>query len=137
MNCYQPLEGGYGYSEFFDNLNDNDLYEMALTPHMNTQGAVDAVQMREVAGKELERQFKKYGKDGLSTPLHAHDGLEGGVDNEIYQRAYTLKAKGERAKPKQNDPCHRLRQHLLKGTKISALQKDTSNGSVRPSAPSI
>ena len=124
MNCYQPLEGGYGYSEFFDNLTDNDLYEMTLTAHMNTQGAVDAVQMREVADKELERQFKKYGKDGLSTPLHAHDGIEGGVDNEIYQRAYTLKPKGERAKPKQKDPCHRLRQHLLKGTKISALQKD-------------
>jgi hypothetical protein len=84
MNCYQPLEGGYGYSEFFDNLTDNDLYEMTLTAHLNTQGAVDAVQMRDVADKELERQFKKYGKDGLSTPLHAHDGIEGGVDNEIY-----------------------------------------------------
>jgi hypothetical protein len=137
MNCYQPLEGGYGYSEFFDNLNDNDLYEMTLTPHMNTQGAVDAVQMREVAGQELERQFKKYGKDGLSTPLHAHDGIEGGVDNEIYQRAYTLKPKGERAKTKQKDPCHRLRQHLLKGTKISALQKDNKNGSVRPSTSPV
>eukprot|EP01047_Picozoa_sp_COSAG01_P094571 COSAG01_NODE_25457_length_744_cov_1.942636_1_plen_29_part_10 len=27
MNCYQPLEGGYGYSSFFDNITENQLYE--------------------------------------------------------------------------------------------------------------
>eukprot|EP01047_Picozoa_sp_COSAG01_P013182 COSAG01_NODE_613_length_14831_cov_8.108675_7_plen_119_part_00 len=107
------LEGGYGYSEFFDNLTDNDLFEMTLTPHMNTQGAVDAVQMREVAGQELERQFKKYRKDGLSTPLHAHDGIEGGVDNEIYQRAYTLKPKGDVSLTQRYDSKHSLRRFLI------------------------
>eukprot|EP01047_Picozoa_sp_COSAG01_P124249 COSAG01_NODE_53224_length_340_cov_7.016598_2_plen_80_part_01 len=65
--------------------------------------------------------------------LQHHDGLEslsdprrrrpGQADNEVYARSFTLKQKGERAKKeKKKEPTHRLRQHLFKGTKVSALQ---------------
>ena len=128
MNCYQPLEDGYGYSSFFDNVTDNQLYEATLSNGIGgtsghvSQGMVDAMALREAADKELERQVKKYGKDELQDPIHADDGL-GQADNEVYARSFTLKQKGERAKKeKKKEPTHRLRQHLFKGTKVSALQ---------------
>ena len=128
MNCYQPLEGGYGYNQFFDNISENQMYEATLTngiagPSCDvTQGMVDAMALREAANKELERQVKKYGKDELQDPIHADDGL-GQADNEVYARSFTLKQKGERVKKeKKKEPTHRLRQHLFKGTKVSALK---------------
>jgi hypothetical protein len=126
MNCYQPLEGGYGYSQFFDNIDDNQLYEATLSNGIGngvvTQGMVDAVALREATDVELQRQVKKYGKEELQDPIHADDGLA--PDNEVYARSYTLKQKGERAKKeKKKEPTHRLRQHLFKGTKVSALQR--------------
>ena len=51
------------------------------------------------------------------------------VDNEVFSRALVLKGKGERKdSKKQKEPTYRLRQHLFKGKKLSALVKD--NGSV-------
>jgi hypothetical protein len=129
MNCYQPLEDGYGYSSFFDNVTDNQLYEATLSNGIGgtsghvSQGMVDAMALREAADKELERQVKKYGKEEeLQAPIHADDGL-GQADNEVYARSFTLKQKGEKAKKeKKKEPTHRLRQHLFKGTKVSALK---------------
>eukprot|EP01047_Picozoa_sp_COSAG01_P066791 COSAG01_NODE_9289_length_2493_cov_192.326650_2_plen_137_part_00 len=124
MNCYQPLEGSYGYNSFFDNLSANELYEYTLAPQHNTQGVVDAVAMREAQDKELERQVKRYGKDELQAPIHADDGL-GQADNEVYARSFQLKGKGERRKQaKKKEPTHRLRQHLFKGTKVTALKQE-------------
>ena len=138
MNCYQPLEGGYGYNSFFDNITENQLYEATLTNGIAgpscgvTQGMVDAMAMREATDKELERQVKKYGKEELQDPIHADDGL-GQADNEVYARSFTLKQKGEKAKKeKKKEPTHRLRQHLFKGTKVSALKAPDPTASKPP-----
>ena len=135
MDPYTPLEGGYGFSQFFDNITPNEWYEYSLTPQHNTRGMVDALQFRQNADKELERQVKKYGKDELAPPIHAHEGMDSAVDSDVFHRAYVLKKPGERAKSKKTkEPTHRLRQHLFKGTKISALQKsnDAAVGSRPP-----
>ena len=61
--------------------------------------------------------MKKYGRDQLAPPLHAHDGLDKtAVDNEVFTRALVLKGKGERAQnSKTKEPTYRLRKHLFKG----------------------
>ena len=59
----------------------------------------------------MKRQVKKYGRDALAPPLHAHDGLDKtSVDNEVFSRALVLKGKGEKTdrNKKQTEPTYRL-----------------------------
>ena len=97
-----------------------------------------AIQCRDATNKEMERQVKKYGRDQLAPPLHAHDGLDKtAVDNEVFTRALVLKGKNEKAQnSKTKEPTYRLRQHLFKGKKISALQ-EKNNASAHNSAPTV
>lgn len=121
------LEGGYGFGEMWDNITPNDMYEYCLAPQHESRGLVAAIQCRDQTNKEMERQVRKYGRDALAPPLHAHDGLDKtSVDNEVFSRALVLKGKGEKSESnkKQKEPTYRLRQHLFKGKKLSALVKD-------------
>ena len=124
---------GYGFGSFWDNMNQNEMYEHCLAPQHESHGLVAAIQSRDDTDKEIERQVKKYGLDALAPPLHAHDGLAQtaatGVDNEIYQRAIVLKGKGEKAdkNSKEKEPTYRLRQHLFHGRKVSTLSKNDDN----------
>ena len=132
------LEGGYGFSEMWDNITPNDMYEYCLAPQHESRGLVAAIQCRDQTNKEMERQVKKYGRDALAPPLHAHDGLDKtSVDSHAFSRALVLKGKGERKdSKKQKEPTYRLRQHLFKGKKLSGLQvKD--NGPTRAPAVSL
>ena len=88
-----------------------------MTPQHETRGLVAAMQCRDANNKEMERQVKKYGRDQLAPPLHAHDGLDKtAVDNEVFTRALVLKGKGDMAQnSKTKEPTYRLRQHLFKG----------------------
>ena len=132
------LEGGYGFGEMWDNITPNDMYEYCLAPQHESRGLVAAIQCRDQTNKEMERQVKKYGRDALAPPLHAHDGLDkAAVDNGVFSRALVLKGKGDRAKnSKTKEPTYRLRQHLFKGKKISALQ-EKNNGNAHNFAPTV
>ena len=126
---------GYGFNSFWDNMNQNEMYEHCLAPQHESHGLVAAIQCRDDTDKEIERQVKKYGIDALAPPLHAHDGLpqtaSTAVDNEIYQRAIVLKGKGEKAtNSRKKEPTYRLRQHLFHGKKLSTL--NTNNNDNRP-----
>ena len=132
------LEGGYGFGEFFDNIDQNQMFEYCLTPQHESRGLVAAIQCRDQTNKEMERQVKKYGRDALAPPLHAHDGLDKtSVDSHAFSRALVLKGKGEKKdSKKQKEPTYRLRQHLFKGKRLSGLQvKD--NGPTRAPAVSL
>ena len=93
-----------------------------MTPQHETRGLVAAMQCRDANNKEMERQVKKYGRDQLAPPLHAHDGLDKtAVDNEVFTRALVLKGKGDRAqnsKKKKNQRtdygniCSKVKQNL-------------------------
>ena len=87
----------------------------------------------------MQRQVKKYGRDQLAPPLHAHDGLDKtAVDNEVFTRALVLKGKGERAQnSKKKEPTYRLRQHLFKGKTVSVLQEKNDNGNANNSTPTV
>ena len=132
------LEGGYGFGEMWDNITPNDMYEYCLAPQHESRGLVAAIQCRDQTNKEMERQVKKYGRDALAPPLHAHDGLDKtSVDSHAFSRAIVLKGKGEKKdSKKQKEPTYRLRQHLFKGKRLSGLQvKD--NGPTRAPAVSL
>jgi len=132
------LEGGYGFGEMWDNITPNDMYEYCLAPQHESRGLVAAIQCRDQTNKEMERQVKKYGRESLHPPLHAHDGLDkSSVDNEVFSRAIVLKGKGERTGAgRKKEPTYRLRQHLFKGKRLSGLQvKD--NGPTRAPAVSL
>ena len=62
------LEGGYGFGEFFDNIDQNQMFEYCLTPQHESRGLVAAIQCRDATNKEMERQVKKYGRDQLAPP---------------------------------------------------------------------
>ena len=133
------LEGGYGFGEMWDNITPNDMYEYCLAPQHESRGLVAAIQCRDQTNKEMERQVKKYGRDALAPPLHAHDGLDKtSVDNEIFSRAIVLKGKGEKKdSKKQKEPTYRLRQHLFKGKKLSGLQVKDNGVHESTRAPAV
>ena len=133
------LEGGYGFGEFFDNIDQNQMFEYCLAPQHESRGLVAAIQCRDATNKEMERQVKKYGRDQLAPPLHAHDGLDkAAVDNGVFSRALVLKGKGDRARnSKTKEPTYRLRQHLFKGKKVSVLQEKDNNGNTHNSPPTV
>ena len=96
---------GYGFGSFWDNMNQNEMYEHCLAPQHESHGLVAAIQSRDDTDKEIERH------------------------NEIYQRAIVLKGKGEKAdkNSKKKEPTYRLRQHLFHGRKVSTLSKNDDN----------
>ena len=73
------LEGGYGFGEFFDNIDQNQMFEYCLTPQHESRGLVAAIQCRDATNKEMERQVKKYGREQLGRSAliiddrHLHD----------------------------------------------------------------
>ena len=88
----------YGKKDNFDNIDQNQMFEYCLTPQHASGGLVGAIQCRDATNKEMERQVKKYGRDQLAPPLHAHDGLDKtAVDNEVFTRALVLKGAQEPA----------------------------------------
>ena len=60
------LEGGYGFGEFFDTIDQNQMFEYCLTPQHESRGLVAAIQCRDATNKEMERQVKNM----AATSLH-------------------------------------------------------------------
>ena len=78
----------YGPSEFFDNLNRQDLLELGLSAQNEGEDYFTALLQRKEEMKRLERQLKK---QGASEPHHTNASeAVGGISAEGLTRRHTL-----------------------------------------------